>query len=121
VPGRFLQVVPDLIVEILLPSTSKYDREVKKTIYARAGVREYWIVDGRAREVHVFRLGEAGAARYGKEQVFTAGDEAPSEAVPGWAVGVGSCFFPSAALRGRSARPPTVGKRCASGTRECLL
>jgi Uma2 family endonuclease len=92
VPGKFLRVVPDLIVEILSPSTSKYDREGKKAIYARAGVREYWIVDGGARQVQVFRLGEAEPARYGREQVFTAGDQAPSGAVPGWVVRVGELF-----------------------------
>ncbi|QEC52093.1 putative restriction endonuclease [Anseongella ginsenosidimutans] len=36
---------PDLIVEILSPSTAKYDRGQKKDIYERCGVSEYWLVD----------------------------------------------------------------------------
>jgi Uma2 family endonuclease len=36
---------PDLVIEILSPSNSKYDLKVKKDVYERYGVKEYWIVD----------------------------------------------------------------------------
>jgi Uma2 family endonuclease len=36
---------PALVIEILSPSTAKYDLEEKKDIYERYGVKEYWIVD----------------------------------------------------------------------------
>jgi len=36
---------PDLVIEILSPSTSRMDRKLKFDKYQRAGVREYWIVD----------------------------------------------------------------------------
>ena len=36
---------PDLIIEIISPSTQRHDRFVKYNLYQRAGVREYWIVD----------------------------------------------------------------------------
>lgn len=36
---------PDLVVEVLSPSTAHNDRFKKKEIYAKAGVKEYWIVD----------------------------------------------------------------------------
>ncbi|MGQ9631384.1 MAG: Uma2 family endonuclease [bacterium] len=51
---------PDLIVEISSPSTAERDRTYKKTLYARYGVREYWLVDPQTETVEVFRLGEAG-------------------------------------------------------------
>jgi Uma2 family endonuclease len=54
--GEFLKVVPDLVVEILSPSTASHDRGEKRAVYERNGVREYWIVDPRAREVVVFAL-----------------------------------------------------------------
>ena len=47
---------PDLLVEILSPSTSKRDMGIKKKLYARHGVREYWIVDPKRETVDVFRL-----------------------------------------------------------------
>ncbi len=47
---------PDLIVEILSPSTMRHDRLVKLNLYQRAGVREYWIVDPENKTVQVFTL-----------------------------------------------------------------
>jgi Uma2 family endonuclease len=47
--GEFLKVVPDLVVEVLSQKTASQDRGEKKAIYERNGVREYWLVDPRAR------------------------------------------------------------------------
>ena len=47
---------PDLVVEILSPSTQRHDRLVKLDLYQRAGVREYWIVDPDSSTVQVFLL-----------------------------------------------------------------
>ncbi len=45
---------PDLVVEILSRGTLSRDRIVKHSLYSRAGVREYWIVDPLNRSVEVF-------------------------------------------------------------------
>ena len=42
---------PDLVVEILSPSTARRDRIVKREMYARHGVREYWLVDVSAKTI----------------------------------------------------------------------
>lgn len=47
---------PDLIIEILSPSTQRHDRLVKYNLYQRAGVREYWIVDPSAKSIQTFVL-----------------------------------------------------------------
>ncbi len=56
---------PDLIVEILFPSTADYDRRYKRTLYARHGVQEYWIVDPQEKTIEVLTLGERGYERAG--------------------------------------------------------
>ena len=47
---------PDMVIEILSPSTSKMDLFVKLKKYQKAGVREYWIADPEAKAVNVHIL-----------------------------------------------------------------
>jgi len=51
---------PDMIVEILSPSTAKKDYSIKYNLYERAGVKEYWIVSPEAKYVEIFLLQEDG-------------------------------------------------------------
>jgi Uma2 family endonuclease len=46
---RGLEGAPDLVVELLSPSTRRRDRGLKMQKYAAAGVPHYWIVDPRTR------------------------------------------------------------------------
>ena len=52
-----LRVAPELVVEVRSPGSAneRRDREVKLALYSRQGVREYGIVDWRARRVQVYR------------------------------------------------------------------
>lgn len=45
---------PDLVVEVLSPGTAKYDKTHKKEVYARCGVREYWIVSPSDKIIDVY-------------------------------------------------------------------
>ena len=47
---------PDLVVEILSPSTGKRDKTTKKEAYAYFGVKEYWIVDPIHQTIDQFLL-----------------------------------------------------------------
>jgi Uma2 family endonuclease len=49
-----LRGAPDLLVEIRSPRTASYDRRIKLPRYARAGVREVWLVDPELRVVEQF-------------------------------------------------------------------
>jgi Uma2 family endonuclease len=44
---------PDLVVEILSPGTAQRDLGLKRSLYERSGVKEYWIVDPRERRIEV--------------------------------------------------------------------
>jgi Uma2 family endonuclease len=54
----YIKGAPDLVVEILSPSTASRDRVEKSRIYYKYGVKEYWIVDPDAKVVQVFTPGE---------------------------------------------------------------
>lgn len=61
---------PDLIIEVLSPSTAKVDRGYKFDLYERCGVREYWIVDPQAQFLEVYNL---DSGRYQRAGLFEAG------------------------------------------------
>jgi Uma2 family endonuclease len=54
--GNYLTAAPDLVVEIISPSTEKSDRVYKFRVYAEIGVRYYWIIDPLARVFQAFKL-----------------------------------------------------------------
>lgn len=65
---------PDLVIEILSPSTAGRDRTLKRTLYERYGVNEYWMVDTDAKNITVLILSENGyelAGIYGEGQTLT--------------------------------------------------
>jgi Uma2 family endonuclease len=58
-----IQGAPDLVVEILSPSSRKTDEIIKRKLYERYGVAEYWIVDPELETVKVYRFVEGRYAR----------------------------------------------------------
>ena len=55
-----IQGAPDLVVEILSPSTATRDKTFKRSLYAKHGIAEYWMVDITEKTITVLRLGERG-------------------------------------------------------------
>jgi len=60
-----IQGGPDLVAEILSPSTADRDLGYKKALYARYGVMEYWVVDPEAKTIEVLRLSGGEFVRHG--------------------------------------------------------
>jgi len=48
--------VPDMVVEVLSPSTSRYDRTLKFNTYLESGIREYWVLDPETKTLAVHLL-----------------------------------------------------------------
>jgi Uma2 family endonuclease len=82
--------IPDLIVEVLSPSTEKRDRGIKFEDYALHGVGEYWIVDAEAETIELHRLQGSAypPAEPQKEGVLT------SDIIPGFEMPVRAAFDP---------------------------
>ena len=53
---QYVSTAPDVVIEILSPSTANRDRETKFKRYAVYGVKEYWIVDPEKQQIDVFDL-----------------------------------------------------------------
>lgn len=82
---------PDLCVEVLSPSTTTQDRGIKKALYARYGVIEYWIVDSEAAVVEIFRLQENPEAPM---RTMTSADALTTALLPGFSLSLGDLFAP---------------------------
>jgi Uma2 family endonuclease len=69
---RGIEGAPDLVIEILSPSTAARDRGIKLERYRLFGVPEYWVVDPEERRIEVWDLagGAAEAAVYAEGDVM---------------------------------------------------
>ena len=81
--------VPDLVVEVLSPSTWEIDRNEKFFEYAKAGVKEYWLVDPDEKTVEVYFLQGNAFAPLGK---FHPGQRARSQLLAGFEIDPAEIF-----------------------------
>ena len=82
---------PDLVVEIGSPSTRRRDETIKRRLYERSGVKEYWIVDPDVDVVRVYRPGDVGYTRP-VELSLEAGDTLTTPLLPGLELPLGQIF-----------------------------
>jgi len=71
ITDKNIQGAPDLVVEILSPATAQRDKELKQKLYAKFGVREYWIADPDTKTIEVMSLAEEGFESIGTYQEGT--------------------------------------------------
>ena len=72
--GSTIYGVPDFVVEILSYSTKRKDRTLKKDIYEKNGVKEYWIVNPWEKSVEVYILRD-GKFEFDDEYIFCPEEE----------------------------------------------
>jgi len=67
--GQYVSGAPDLVVEIGSPATRRRDETIKRRLYERANVREYWIVDP---DIDVIRVYRRSGDRFGRAAELSA-------------------------------------------------
>lgn len=83
---RNIQGAPDLVIEILSPSTETRDRDIKLEQYLRFGVREYWLIDPQE------RFSKPGDTEFETVRVYPEGTTATSPTLEGIQVEVDRLF-----------------------------
>jgi len=88
--GRFVSA-PDLVIEVLSPGTEdrRRDLSVKRQLYAKYGVQEYWVIDPENRSVEVLRLAQ-GVLESAASLLDD--DEITSPILPGFRLRVSAIF-----------------------------
>jgi len=84
-----IQGAPDLVIEIVSESTAYRDLVQKKSLYAKYGVKEYWVVvpDNEIVEVYVLR-----ESLYALHETFRKGDSLDSPTFPEFHIGFTNVF-----------------------------
>ncbi|MCS6785839.1 MAG: Uma2 family endonuclease, partial [Thiobacillaceae bacterium] len=94
--GRYIDGPPELVIEVTSPATARRDRLTKRDLYERVGVAVYCIVEPEAGTVECYRL-EGG--RYGKPEVYAAGDRLTLPYCDGLALDLTALFGPPPPVR----------------------
>jgi Uma2 family endonuclease len=89
---KHVRGVPALVIEIMSPGTRHRDRRFKRDLYARAGVREYWMVDPKASSIGVFRRGGTGDFPLTTTRHASAGDTLSTPLLPGFSLALADYF-----------------------------
>src|SRR5215203_5095093 len=93
ISGERLMSAPDLVIEILSKGTAntRRDRVVKRQLYAKHGVPEYWIIDRQRRAIEVYRLEETLLQ---PAATFEYDDNLSTPVLPGFSCAVSEIFKP---------------------------
>lgn len=86
---RYIEGPPDLVVEVLSPSTRNRDLEIKRKLYAKYGVPEYWIVDPDRQTIQVLVLHQDG---FHEKGLFAPGTSLQSDVLPAFSLDPAELF-----------------------------
>ncbi len=87
---RGIKGAPDLVVEIISPSTAKRDITTKYELYQRHGVKEYWLMYPNDRTLLVYRLSDD--SRYASPEVYGEGEIVPVPLLGDLVIDMGKVF-----------------------------
>ncbi len=81
---------PDIVIEILSPSTASKDCLKKKMLYERNSVKQYWIVDPDEKEIYIYKLRNNDS--YGTPEVYTKSNKIKVEGFEGLEIDLSLVF-----------------------------
>jgi Uma2 family endonuclease len=83
--GDYFNGAPEVIVEVLSPSNTAREIAEKARISLANGTREFWVLDGKRRQVEV-------TTKDGRVTVYQSGEEIPLYFAPGKSIAVDAIF-----------------------------
>jgi Uma2 family endonuclease len=87
-----MQSIPDLVVEVLSPSTRANDLGVKRELYMDSGVSELWLVDPDASTITRVLADPGRSVDAGQDEVLGQGDSLRSDLLPGFTLQLARVF-----------------------------
>lgn len=86
IDSRGIRGAPDVVIEVLSPSTASFDQIEKRQAYERAGVRELWLIDVGNGSVMIYRQRESGRPGFAAPEIVRTCGKVAIEALPGVAL-----------------------------------
>jgi len=83
---------PDLVAEILSPGTRRTDEIIKRKLYERWGVGEYWVIDPELDTIKIYRRANTAFTR-AAELTLETGDTLTTPLLPGWSIALSEVFI----------------------------
>ena len=83
---------PAMVIEVLSPSTRKRDQNVKRLLYERTGVLEYWLVDPELAGVTIYRRAADGAFPMAATLTADGRHTLDSPLLPEWSLALSRLF-----------------------------
>jgi len=83
---KHVRGAPAIVIEVLSPGTRRRDETLKRDLFARAGAREYWMVDPDRGAITVCRRTARGVLQTAAELTAGGGDVLTSPLLPGFSV-----------------------------------
>jgi len=90
VTAKNVQGAPALVIEVLSPGTRSRDQRLKRDLFERTGVREYWVVDPDANTVAVYRRSTPDG--FEPAQVLAGDENLVTPVLPGFGLSLRELF-----------------------------